>query len=137
MSGSRLRSGMLSGVSDDLASWLLEQIAEDERDAQKAVGSEEHQRFIASRALRILAEVATKRRILELHRPTESMYSDGELLYPAASKLCRVCGPGDSWQAEQEGFGELPCETLRALALPYVDRPGYREEWRPRPGRYI
>lgn len=24
-----------------------------------------------------------------------------------------------------------PCSTLRLLALPYSDRPGYREEWRP------
>ena len=23
------------------------------------------------------------------------------------------------------------CRTLRALALPYADRPDYREEWRP------
>jgi hypothetical protein len=26
---------------------------------------------------------------------------------------------------------DFPCTTLRLLALPYADRPGYREEWRP------
>jgi hypothetical protein len=26
---------------------------------------------------------------------------------------------------------ERPCRTLRLLALPYTDRPGFREEWRP------
>lgn len=26
---------------------------------------------------------------------------------------------------------DFPCTTLRLLALPYADRPGYRDDWRP------
>jgi hypothetical protein len=26
-----------------------------------------------------------------------------------------------------------PCATLRLLALPYADRPGYRKEWKWKP----
>ncbi|MFD5217476.1 DUF6221 family protein [Streptomyces tendae] len=26
---------------------------------------------------------------------------------------------------------DFPCRTLRLLALPYADRPGYRPDWRP------
>jgi len=26
---------------------------------------------------------------------------------------------------------QWPCRTLRLLALPHADRPGYREEWKP------
>ncbi|MGW4603753.1 DUF6221 family protein [Streptomyces sp. NPDC004532] len=26
---------------------------------------------------------------------------------------------------------EFPCTTLRLLAVPYADRPGYRDDWRP------
>jgi hypothetical protein len=33
--------------------------------------------------------------------------------------------------ARSEWGADWPCLTLRLLALPYADRPGYREEWRP------
>jgi Family of unknown function (DUF6221) len=53
---------------------------------------------------RTLLEVAAKRRIIAMHR--ENAIGD-----------CRRCGEG-------------PCETLRALALPYADCPGYLPTWR-------
>ena len=56
---------------------------------------------------RVLAEVDAKRRTLNLH----PLRSDG-----------RICN-------EDEDI--YPCETVRLLALPYADRPGYRQEWRP------
>jgi hypothetical protein len=56
---------------------------------------------------RVLAEVEAKREIVDQHGPTE----DG---------TCRLCL-----------YLPLPCITLRLLALPYTDRPGYRDEWRP------
>jgi hypothetical protein len=123
-----------------LAAWLLEQIAEDEavcRDqgethtlgcAATISTAWEHE-CRCGFAGRVLAECEAKRRIIAMHGPTTGF--DGVLTYPAAAKLCRTCGPGDNWQAEQEPFGELPCDHLRLMALPYADRPGYREEWRP------
>ncbi|MGA4726281.1 DUF6221 family protein [Micromonospora taraxaci] len=65
---------------------------------------------------RVLAEVDAKRRILDAH-PIEyskvSEYTD-----------CAACVDVDSYDA-------YPCLTVRLLALPYADRPGYRDEWRP------
>jgi hypothetical protein len=58
---------------------------------------------------RVLAEVDAKRRILALH--DEQHDCDGD---------------PRSYADPYEG-----CRTLRLLALPYADRPGYREEWRP------
>ena len=78
---------------------------------------------------RVLREVEAKRRILAMHGPTVD--PDGELSYPAAAKLCRTCGPGDTWEAEREPFGHLPCDHQRLLALPYSDHPDYDEAWRP------
>lgn len=59
---------------------------------------------------RVLAEVAAKRKILELH-PAAGLLS--------APDLCGSCAayPG-------------PCDTLRLLALPYAGMRGWREEWR-------
>lgn len=58
---------------------------------------------------RILAEVAAKRTLLLLHAPEPGQHPD-------------FCGHDKH---------ELPCPTLRLLALPYVDHPNYREEWQP------
>ncbi|MFE4420419.1 DUF6221 family protein [Streptomyces sp. NPDC056817] len=65
---------------------------------------------------RVLREIDAKRQLLELHHsielPTEALDACAE---------CEVTG----------AYPEYPCRTLRLLALPYADRPGYREEWRP------
>jgi hypothetical protein len=73
--------------------------------------------------------VGAKRRILDEHKPR--------------GLTCRVCcGEGYieeyyDHETEQEWTEEIrhdlsaPCPTLRLLALPYADRPGYRDEWRP------
>lgn len=55
----------------------------------------------------MLREADAKRQILALHAKG------------ASDLFCAHC--------EQEP----PCPTLRLLALPYADRPGYSEEWRP------
>ena len=64
---------------------------------------------------RVLREIDAKRQIAEQHRPVG--YGDVCLSY------CHTRTPSQpqTW----------PCLTLRLLALPYADRPGYREEWRP------
>ena len=60
------------------------------------------------------AECEAKRRIVELHEPHQPTPDDGP--------ICRICdgnGPNFYW----------PCDTLRALAMPYADHPSYRAEW--------
>lgn len=86
---------------------------------------------------RVLAECEAKRRIVELH------VIGGSLRGPETDNkfyTCELCGPNDwplhkvdgRWVDVPEPGGDFwPCETLRLLALPYADRPGYREEWRP------
>ena len=71
-------------------------------------------RHIARHApARVLREVESKRRILnECLKEVERETADGRR-YPAST----------AWA--------LAVTTLRLLALPYADRPGYRREWRP------
>lgn len=59
---------------------------------------------------RVLREIDAKRRIVAEH-DTEG-WKTGDRV--------RDC----QWTGR-------PCQTLRLLALPYADRPGYHEEWRP------
>ncbi|MFY1686475.1 DUF6221 family protein [Plantactinospora sp. WMMB782] len=65
------------------------------------------------------AEVDAKRRILAEH-PTEGPSKYVPIQY------CGTCQGGDGIPT-----GPAPCSTVRLLALPYADREGYREEWRP------
>lgn len=71
---------------------------------------------------RVLAEVDAKRRILDEILAYESKI-DGEW--------------GCCHSAEGIAAGQCPdirpddIHAVRLLALPYADRPGYREEWRP------
>ncbi|MFI0484730.1 DUF6221 family protein [Actinomadura sp. 9N215] len=58
---------------------------------------------------RVVAEVAVKRRLLELH---SRMNGTG---------VCQACG---------ERVREGGCMTLRLLATPYSDHPAYRTTWR-------
>lgn len=59
---------------------------------------------------RVLREIDAKRRILAEHALN--------------GWVCTTCDNGEVEQV-------FPCPTLRLLALPYADQPGYREEWRP------
>jgi hypothetical protein len=111
-----------------LADFLLARIAEDEADAQVALGpspfwfaGDEWSSVLGSdregcadahiirwRPDRVLAECEAKRRIVELHK--RSIHSEED--------MCFSC------------IEEWPCPTLRLLALPYASHPDYREEWR-------
>ena len=64
---------------------------------------------------RILAEVDAKRRIIAGHPPNPPRSAQGD--------FCQTC--------DVRGGGPYPCDTLRLLALPYADRPGYWGSWRP------
>jgi len=144
-------------MTTDLTTWLLEQIAEDEQIAALAtrppwvakvddVETGDSRRYAAVGRIavdvpgrrrwlyaggenghdarhiaawdpaRVLAECEAKRQILEYHEP--ETLPDGIPTYdPPRCDSCTNC--------------ELPCPTLRLLAVPYADRAGYREEWRP------
>lgn len=79
---------------------------------------------------RVLREVKAKRRIIEIHKlevakdPARFNQLTGEQLPDVYEVNCAVCG----WATDDPTSG---CETLRLLALPCADRPGYREEWKP------
>jgi Family of unknown function (DUF6221) len=66
---------------------------------------------------RVLAEVEAKRAILDEHN-----------LSYEGSRECYSCS-----DKRGDDIEPYPCPTVRLLALPYADRPGYRDEWRPRP----
>jgi hypothetical protein len=134
---------------DDLVVWLHAQLDEDERAARaadegpwqsKSLGRHDQAaiatgggptaliQFDGSRAAangthvarhdpaRVLREIDAKRQLVELHAPGEMKDVDGD--------VCMAC--------DLRGEGPFyPCATLRLLALPYADRPGYREEWAP------
>lgn len=75
-----------------------------------------------------LAEVDAKRRIMEIHGRRADLFPS--LAGGSFDNCCDGCG--------YEGICDDPvtedindCPILRALALPYADRPGYRDEWRP------
>ncbi|MFD7996860.1 DUF6221 family protein [Streptomyces mexicanus] len=124
---------------DDLVQWLRAQLDEDERVARLALDqtgdnwrayykqiiaanprfgedpadantSEVADHIARHDPTRVLAEVEAKRQVIEQY---ESIGN------PPPSEI----GP-DLVRAE---LGRV----LRLLALPYADRPGYREEWRP------
>lgn len=140
-------------MTTDLADWLLEQINEDERLALAAAGwrpdgttraggrwtregvnsvvdeashsvvwgdgpapdDAQAAHIVAFAPARVLAESEAKRRLLVLHR----------LEWSADDEPLAFCAH------DQRTAGLYPCSTLLLLALPYADREGYREEWRP------
>lgn len=70
----------------------------------------EHAETIHQRS-RLLAECEAKRRIVKEHGPNEW-------------GLCGV-------HVFDDDEHRAPCQTLRLLALPYVDHPDYDDAWRP------
>lgn len=56
----------------------------------------------------ILADIASKRRVIDLHR------IDGE---DGSDPICNVC------------LYTPPCETVRFLAAPFSGEPGYKQQW--------
>lgn len=127
---------MMAG--SDLVVWLRAQLDEDERRARHVPSAapwtlsasatleldEGDSVYLVDRRVadhivwwspaRVVAEVEAKRRILDLHR-LKDMVGEG--------MRCRLCG--FSFHVDPS------CLTVRLLALPYADRPGFREEWRP------
>lgn len=126
-------------MSEDLVTWLRAHLDEDERVANAAGGCD-WSNIIADRdenihiarhdPARVLAEVEAKRRILEAveryfdphpGQPCTNLDEDGEQTW----EPCEL-------HVERMATAITPY-VLPLLALPYADRPGYREEWQPIP----
>lgn len=71
---------------------------------------------------RALAEVDAKRRILDY---CETMFRNDRIANSHSNLLF------DSMRDKLKLLTIQAAKTLRLLALPYADRPGYREEWAP------
>ncbi|MEW2421306.1 DUF6221 family protein [Streptomyces nigra] len=75
--------------------------------------------------VRVLREIDAKRQLVKLHS-SAVLRAGGGAQYYNTQTVCRSCEP--SYQFPEQSW---PCPTLRLLAAPYSDRPGYQEEWRP------
>ena len=72
----------------------------------------------------MIQEIEAVRLLLEEHHTTVSEKGPGFPLH-GNEYWCETCHvPGDE-------AGTYWCMTLRLLAMPYADKPGYRERWRP------
>jgi hypothetical protein len=120
----------MTGVTE-LVEWLRAQLDEDERVAREALHRQATTRRMIGRRMieetiqpiaawrtsvwppaRVLAEVDAKRRILD-----------------QCAGLADMGFVGSAWTPGD--MSELAAQALSLLALPYADRPGYRDEWRP------
>ncbi|MEU5900519.1 DUF6221 family protein [Streptomyces venezuelae] len=129
---------------DDLVLWLGEQLDEDEADARAAATRSPEWRLArplddeelgdagllrpaelkhAERhdPARVLREIDAKRRIIE-----QCAYWNERAAREAADPP-KYPQPGLDLGLLLDAMNPI----LRALALPYADRPGYREDWRP------
>lgn len=133
-------------MSDPLVAFLRAQLDEDERVALAAEPLRLHLPWPkqAGKATYLtyanrfdpqwmLAEVEAKRRILDLHRLTVEKVDKppfdpytGKRTEEEFDVTCDLCG----WASDNPASG---CETLRAMTIPYRDRPGYGPTWAPSP----
>ena len=82
---------------------------------------------------RALREVERDREIVELHGIVHrniGWMDDGDDEY-GEIPVCGLCVPRHSHFRCREDVPKGPCLTLRLLALPHVDHPDYRGEWKP------
>ena len=124
---------------DDLVEWLRAQLDDDEQEAQDAlkrttttrrrIGGEwvedtvqppEWRRSVWGPA-RVLREIDAKRQILD-----QGAYWNERAVSEAVDPP-KFPQPGLDLGLLLDAMNP----ALRLLALPYADRPGYREEWRP------
>lgn len=117
----------------DLVEFLRQRLDEDERAARcmDSAPSEVERNGIESTAglwvldyldhfdaARVLRDVEARRRIVAMHHYDNDGYGP----------CCYVCADTDQTGSRE---GDWPCDTLKLLALPYADAPGYDEAWRP------
>lgn len=117
-------------MSDDLVTWLREQIEADRDWADARLRRQMSDRYrweVWEKAARASAELA----ILDEHQPVPlSETHDGCVICVSwADSPAHLGGETEFGIALPESF---PCRTVRLLASGYRHRPGYREEeWKP------
>lgn len=101
----------------DLVGWLDEQITADERRMapQMDQGAALTPPLVPEYPARVLAECEAKRRIIGRWRTLH----DDEYLMQRHNAF------------ELRGYQSAYYQAIKFFALPYKDRPGYREEWAP------
>jgi hypothetical protein len=124
---------------DDLVKWLRAQLDEDERIA-RAVGEERWQpHYVDSvndhpdtATVRVAdgADVAVMERYSYQDAEHIARHDPARVLREIDAKRKRLAALAEAIAAGHDSF-DLASELLPLEALPYVDRPGYREEWRP------
>jgi hypothetical protein len=63
---------------------------------------------------------------LQIHREVRVIAAVYGVDADEGSRECYSCS-----DKRGDDIEPYPCPTVRLLALPYADRPGYRDEWRP------
>jgi hypothetical protein len=125
----------------DLAAWLLEQLAEDRQireeqgethtlDCMARVSTEWDHQCRCGFAHRVEAECDAKRQVIEAVKRREQGHP---------GRHANIIGEGPEAYDEYDSCAycirwnetTLQPYVLRLLALPYSDRAGYREEWKP------
>ncbi|MEU5596852.1 DUF6221 family protein [Streptomyces sp. NPDC020298] len=143
---------------DELVRWLGEQLDEDERIA-RAAGGRSEQEWAADLSGKdpagmsswpVVVRYVTDGRLrgAVANLPVMQERSEDRMVHIAAHDPARVLREIDARRAIVDDLAEeirwgarkgldyqagvAACErTLKRLALPYADRPGFREEWRP------
>lgn len=113
-------------MSDDLVTFLRARFDEDEEVAQEAshpgayaegalyvVDDDFRHDVVRISSARVQREVEAKRRMLEMHAPTDDD--------PGGPAYCPEC-------ERYDGTGK-PCPTVLLLTLPYSDHPDFDQEW--------
>jgi hypothetical protein len=117
-----------------LVEFLTARLDEDEAAAREEIESLRYggRRGGKLTAARVLADVAAKRQIIELHTGAHTCREIHTGTYSADwPKEAPYGAPGQPWRhAQEEYFEDEPCPTLRLLALPYADHPDYDQAWR-------
>lgn len=91
--------------------------------------------FLRFQPRQMLADIAAKRAVLDLHsivwRDIGWLEDDEGELVEATDELpvCGYCVPKHSHFRTRQDVPEGACQTVRLLASAYAERPGYREEW--------
>jgi hypothetical protein len=106
----------------DLIGWLLEQI---DADFELAGGGADGRRI--TRAVHVNLTCYTDDVLFA------ARWSPAHVLAECEAKRRIISGFIQDFQPTKYGQGRVDEQrrVLRLLALPYADRPGYREEWRP------
>ena len=114
---------------NDLVTWLRAQLDEDERAARAVEDLRKpyYFDFIDDAARPFVERELDPERVLRQVKRDQHIIDEHTCGCPDPD--CRDCGACSG--PHHADPAPAPCTTLRLLAMPYADRPGYRDEWRP------